>query len=163
MPDFADVSPTDRYRLAIPPELQAQPYWLLWRFEAADRPGDKPRKVPYYADGSRRQGFQGSPEDVARLVTFDAVLEALSNDRWTGLGYAHVPGCGVNSLDFDNCIASDGAIASPTSFDTPRNCAACFPVISIAAVTSWTFSPYLRANTFAALIAIGQSSHSPTP
>jgi hypothetical protein len=110
MSDPAETSDLDRYRLAVPEELKAQPYWLVWRFEAADKPGDKPRKVPYYADGARRQGQQGSPEDVARLTSFDAALGALESGRWTGLGYAHVPGCGINSLDFDNCVDASGAL-----------------------------------------------------
>ena len=42
MSDPAEFSEFDRYRFAIPDELKAQTNWLVWRFEAADKPGDKP-------------------------------------------------------------------------------------------------------------------------
>lgn len=54
------------------PEWLAQlPVWLCWREESApDR--DKPLKVPYYSGGKvKRHGVLDTPEDRARLVTFD--------------------------------------------------------------------------------------------
>ncbi len=101
----------DRYRLGVPAELQRKAIWLVWRFESAAKAGDKPLKVPYYADsGQRRKGIQGGPEDLAQLATFDQALDALRSVKWSGLGIAHVPGCGVNSWDFDGCIEKDGSI-----------------------------------------------------
>jgi len=42
----------------VPEELKSRTQWLVWRYES--HPGDKkPRKVPYYANGSRRSGKQG--------------------------------------------------------------------------------------------------------
>jgi hypothetical protein len=101
----------DRYTLAVPERLRALTIWLLWRFESAEKAGDKPRKVPYYVNGKRRSGIQGAPDDLAQLATFDQALEALRTERWSGVGIAHVPGCGINSWDFDNCIDQGGAIA----------------------------------------------------
>lgn len=103
----------ERFRLAVPARLKALPYWVLWRFEAAEQAGKKPLKVPYYAgSGQRRKGVQGTPEDVAQLATFEQVLQALRTGPWSGIGFAHVPGCGINSWDFDNVIDGDGVIAS---------------------------------------------------
>jgi putative DNA primase/helicase len=83
--------------------------WLVWRFEPNENPGGKPRKVPYYIAGGRRQGVQGSPEDRARLVTFDAARVAAARQGMDGVGYALLPGCGVVALDFDRCV-TDGAL-----------------------------------------------------
>ena len=98
----------ERYRLAVPVALQEARIWVLWRFEAASEPGKKPLKVPYYTNGRRRSGPQGSREDLSHLATFEAALSAFTRGGSTGLGIAHVPGCGFVSLDFDDCIDSDG-------------------------------------------------------
>lgn len=115
MPDTPDEGiegAIERYRAAIPAHLRSLGIWLVWRFESAARAGDKPLKVPYSVrTGMRRSGIQGSPEDVANLVTFDQALEALRSGRWTGLGIAHVPGCGLNSWDFDSAIDASGIMA----------------------------------------------------
>ena len=55
----------DRLQLVVPQEIRAYKQWLLWKYE----PGpDKPRKVPYYVDGARRQGVQGTPEERRRAA-----------------------------------------------------------------------------------------------
>lgn len=110
MPDTPDDG--DRYRLAIPAALQALNSWLVWRFEAAEKAGAKPLKVPYsVVTGLRRGGIQGSPEDLAQLVTFERAIGALGRGRWSGIGLAHVPGIGINSWDFDNSIDASGVIS----------------------------------------------------
>jgi len=59
MPKVATISPQNR-TLDAPEELKALPAWLVWRYE--QHPGEaKPRKVPYYVEGGRRFGQQGSP------------------------------------------------------------------------------------------------------
>lgn len=114
MDDTIEAS-IERYRAAVPERLQALAVWLVWRFESAEKAGEKARKVPYYANGRIRRGIQGAPDDLAQLVSFDAALDALRSGRWSGLGVAHVPGCGLNSWDFDNCIDAQGAIAPDLS------------------------------------------------
>ena len=106
----------DRYRLAVPNTLKQRAAWLVWRFESASQAGEKPRKMPYYVTGIRRHGVQGSPEDIAQLATFEQALDALRSGRWTALGLAPIPGCGLNSWDFDNVLAGERQI--PTELKT---------------------------------------------
>jgi hypothetical protein len=60
--------------------------WLLWKFEPQEN--SKPKKVPYYASGKKRNGKLDSPEDIAQLVSFDEVQMVLSQGGYTGLGFA---------------------------------------------------------------------------
>ena len=57
--------------LVAPSELRQLQGWLIWKFETHDGEA-KPRKVPYYANGGRRFGTQGSAQDRAALVSFAA-------------------------------------------------------------------------------------------
>jgi hypothetical protein len=93
--------------MPAPDDLKTLPSWLIWRYESAGD-GTKPRKVPYYADGSRRHGKQGAPDDVARLVTFDAAVKQAATRGFTGVGFATRPGMGIVALDFDNCVGAEG-------------------------------------------------------
>lgn len=92
----------------IPELLRDRAQWLLWRFE--QHAGEKkPRKVPYYANGRRRAGEQGSPEDRAALVIHDAA--ARSAGGYAGIGFAFLPGDGLIGIDLDNMIdANTGEI-----------------------------------------------------
>lgn len=81
--------------------------WLIWRFEPN---GDKkPRKVPYYACGGRRHGEQGTPEDLAALVTFDEARAQADRRQADGVGLATLPGFNICALDFDDCVR-DGQV-----------------------------------------------------
>lgn len=87
---------------AIPPTLAARAQWLVWRFES--KPGDKkPRKVPYYVSGARRTGEQGSDADRAALVDLASARAAVEKaaGRWTGVGFAFLPGDGLIGVDLD--------------------------------------------------------------
>jgi len=87
---------------AIPPTLAARAQWLVWRFES--KPGDKkPRKVPYYVSGARRTGEQGSDADRAALVDLATARAAVekAGSRWTGVGFAFLPGDGLIGVDLD--------------------------------------------------------------
>ena len=64
--------------------------------------------MPYYADGGRRRGQQGSTADVAALQDFVPTREAAARTGMTGIGFAPLPQFGIVALDFDNCIDSDG-------------------------------------------------------
>ncbi len=95
----------------LPQELTNLPCWLMWRYEGGGG-NAKPRKVPYYANGQRRFGTQGSPEDRAKLTTFNAALDAANRHGFTGVGLAMLPEGGVTALDFDKCVGPDGSIPS---------------------------------------------------
>ncbi|MFZ5483733.1 MAG: DUF3987 domain-containing protein [Pseudomonadota bacterium] len=83
----------------IPQALRDRPQWLVWRFEQKD--GEKkPRKVPYYCNGRRRTGEQGSPEDRAHLV--EHATAAKAGDA-SGVGFAFLPGDGLIGIDLDHC------------------------------------------------------------
>jgi predicted P-loop ATPase len=87
----------------LPEAMKALPQWLVWRSEEYE--GDKkPRKVPYYVTGAKRRGGQGDAEDRARLCSFERAMEALKSDRWTGLGFAFLPGDGLIGIDIDGAI-----------------------------------------------------------
>lgn len=86
------------------PALADLPVWLLWRSVPSAK-GEKPRKLPFYADGTSRRGTLDSAEDRARLVDFAAASGALTAE-YAGLGVAlgEVPGeeLHVSGIDLDN-------------------------------------------------------------
>ncbi len=93
---------------AIPPTLAERQQWLVWRFEQKE--GEKkPRKVPYYTTGKRRVGTQGDDADRAHLVTLDLARQAFekSAGKWTGVGFAFLPGDGLIGVDLDGMIDAD--------------------------------------------------------
>lgn len=88
---------------SFPIELRALKQWLVWKFE--DNPtGKKPRKVPYYTNGNRRTGKQGSDDDRASLATYDDALTVAG--QYTGLGFAFLPGDGLVGIDLDGITES---------------------------------------------------------
>lgn len=89
----------------IPSELAERPQWLLWRFEQNARK-PKPDKVPYYLQGGRRTGDQGSDRDRGRLATLDQVRARFERDAdaWAGVGFAFLPGDGLIGIDIDGAI-----------------------------------------------------------
>jgi len=99
----------DRLALGVPNELRELEGWLLWRRGPA-RPDGRFDKVPYYTPGGKRCGTQGSPEDFAKLVTFDVALARLREGGYDGLGLAML-GQGIVGLDFDGCCDGAGIIA----------------------------------------------------
>jgi len=82
--------------------------WLVWRLEG-NAAETKARKIPYYANGSRRHGKQGSADDRAQLVDFDTAREACIRGDYSGVGLALLPELGVVALDFDSCVV-DGKL-----------------------------------------------------
>lgn len=109
-PHLCDITP--------PPAIGELEGWVIWRFE--DNPGKKPRKVPYYANGGKRYGEQGSSRDLANLVTFEQAKEAAVRRGFDGVGFATCAQFGVVALDFDDCI-KDGQIhpdVEPLLLDT---------------------------------------------
>lgn len=100
--------------LEVPEELRAVPAWLIWRFEQYQNE-PKPRKVPYWTDGTIRHGQQGSPTDRSRLTTFAAARDAAARKGYDGVGFAPLPDFGYTFLDFDHCVGPNGEI--PTEIE----------------------------------------------
>ena len=94
----------------LPEAIKAIDNWLVWRFEPNQIPGGKPRKVPYYTNGNKRNGSQGGPKDRRQLASFRDAIAACKEKGFVGLGLAILPGCGVISLDFDRCVSPDGKL-----------------------------------------------------
>ena len=69
----------------LPEQMLQAKRWLLWR--EIPVPGKKSRKVPYYMDGKPREETD-TPEDAARLVTFEQVVPALESGKYAGPGFA---------------------------------------------------------------------------
>lgn len=100
----------DDYRAPtrLPQPLKSLKCWLVWRL--VQMPGEpKPRKVPYYANGNRRSGQQGSDEDRNQMVTFERAVVACVKGDYSGVGLAIFPDAGIVALDFDDCV-EDGEI-----------------------------------------------------
>lgn len=68
--------------------MRAAKRWLLWREIPNSDPAKKPRKVPYYVNGTER-GKTDCPEDWAQLATYDDASKAVSS--YTGLAFALGP------------------------------------------------------------------------
>lgn len=91
---------------AIPSGLAGLRQWLVWRFEQKE--GEKkPRKVPYYVSGRRRAGEQGSESDRAALTDLAAARQAFEAGKWSGVGFAFLPGDGLIGVDLDGMIDPD--------------------------------------------------------
>lgn len=103
-PDKPEQEDLDRLRLEIPDAMKAARRWLLWRAEKVEGQ-DKPRKVPFYSSGNKRNGTLDTPQDRARLDTFDGALGRLATGKYTGLGFALGPdedGQSWQGIDLDD-------------------------------------------------------------
>lgn len=92
----------------VPKPLRDKPYWLMWRAEHFSGEA-KARKIPYWANGVRRHGEQGSLTDLDRLTTFAVAQREAIRRGFDGVGFAHTAEGGVITLDFDNCV-EDGVV-----------------------------------------------------
>lgn len=102
------ISPEHK-NIVAPKPLRDIEGWLIWRFE--QYVGElKPRKIPFYANGGRRKGHQGSAVDRASLVTFEVARDAAVKRGFDGVGFAPLEGFGITALDFDNCVGEKGAL-----------------------------------------------------
>jgi putative DNA primase/helicase len=105
----------------VPQALRDLPQWLVWRSE--DHGEKKPRKVPYYVNGGRRVGEQGSENDRQQLTSFDAAQRAITEKQFTGVGFAFLPGDGLVGVDLDNVIDAQTGELSETARDIVARCA----------------------------------------
>ena len=92
-----------------PSPIRDLPAWLMWKFELT--PGKaKPDKVPYYANGNKRNGTQGSPADIKQLVAFSEARKAAIRMGYDGVGFATLEQWGICAVDLDNVIRDDGKV-----------------------------------------------------
>jgi predicted P-loop ATPase len=106
----------------MPAQMRALRQWLVWRFETFE--GDKkPRKVPYYTNGRKRRGEQGSDEDRQLLAAFDVACDLVARGRYDGLGFAFLPGDGLIGIDIDGAIDPDTGEVSERCLQIIRDCA----------------------------------------
>jgi P4 family phage/plasmid primase-like protien len=97
-----------RAPVKLPAELTAAKTWCVWRL--VQMPGEKkPRKIPYYVSGRPREGAQGSPEDLAQLVSYERAVAAVVKGGYSGVGLTMHGSNGLVGLDFDDCVV-DGVI-----------------------------------------------------
>ena len=96
-------------RVEAPAVLRDLQGWLLWKYEPHPK-GGKPIKVPYYADGGKRYGVNGSPTDRAKMVRFAAARDAAAKRNMDGVGLALMPEFGITATDFDNCVDANGNV-----------------------------------------------------
>lgn len=109
----------------VPQSLKVRCQWLLWRFErrAGDPPDKKPRKVPYYVNGSPRHGELGGVADRSQLTLFDAAQRAMSVGRYDGVGFAFLDDDGLIGIDLDNVIDRETGAISERAQAIVRDCA----------------------------------------
>ena len=106
MPNVSAIAPHHRELLA-PSELRKLPGWLIWRYETQGG-SSKQLKVPYYCDGGRRHGQQGSATDRSKLTSFTAATAAAARRGFDGVGLAMLAEWGITALDFDKCVGTEG-------------------------------------------------------
>jgi hypothetical protein len=77
--------------------MRAARRWLLWKLLPPVKPGGKPRKVPFYVNGSQRNGKLDTEQDRAQLCSFEEAVAALergkagNGPKYAGLGFALGP------------------------------------------------------------------------
>lgn len=104
----SSIAPQHRLLEAPEPLCELQG-WLLWRYE--QHPGEtKPRKVPYYVEGGKRYGQQGSKNDRDKLTTFAAARDAAVRRGFSGVGFAMLADWGITALDFDKVVGAAGNV-----------------------------------------------------
>lgn len=87
--------------MKAPGFLASKQIWLMWRYEQFQGEA-KARKVPYYANGSKRYGIQGRPEDRQQLATFEAARAAAVKRGMSGVGFACLD-ADFTVIDLDGC------------------------------------------------------------
>ena len=90
----------------LPDHVLIPKRFLLWKAEGRTAKG-KPKRIPYYSDGSRRWGDMDTPEDIGRLETYQVVAERLGEGGYSGIGFA-VTNEGIAAFDVDGCLDDEG-------------------------------------------------------
>lgn len=95
--------------IQCPAELREQAGWLMWRYVQAEGEA-KPRKLPYYTNGSPRRGQHGRAEDRKHLTTFQAARTAAARRGFDGVGFCPLQGFDIAALDLDDCLLPSGEL-----------------------------------------------------
>jgi hypothetical protein len=74
---------------ALPDAMRNAHRWLVWK--AQSQASGKPRKVPFYVNGTKRYGVLDTPADQAMLAAFQDALGVFMAGGYTGLGFALGP------------------------------------------------------------------------
>lgn len=89
--ETGELTPLDKDEFCenLPDVMLQAKRWLLWEERPNPDPAKKPLKVPYYSAGTPR-GETDTPEDAARLVSFDEAFAAYAGNlgKYNGLGFA---------------------------------------------------------------------------
>ena len=93
----------------VPAPLRDLPIFLCWRLEPQYEGDPKPLKTPYYPNGGKRYGTQGSPEDRSKLTTYALAKAQAAKRGMTGVGIALLEGYDIVAVDVDNCV-HDGKV-----------------------------------------------------
>ena len=93
----------------VPAPIRDLPIFLCWRLEPQYEGDTKPLKVPYYPNGGRRAGKQGTGEDRAKLTTYALAKAQAAKRGMTGVGIALLEGYDIVAVDVDNCVV-DGKV-----------------------------------------------------
>lgn len=114
--------------MTIPQALLERKQWLVWRLEKDAKHPEKKKllKVPYYTDGGRRYGDQGTERDRRRLAVHAAAMKAAPAEGVAlgggGIGFAFLPGDGLIGIDLDNMIDPGTGEISPRALEIIRDC-----------------------------------------
>ena len=108
MPAVQIITPEVR-DIHVPASIRDLPIFLCWRMEPQYDGDPKPLKTPYYPNGGKRYGKQGSGEDRAKLTTYALAKAAAARRGMTGIGIALLEGYDIVAVDVDNCVV-DGKV-----------------------------------------------------
>jgi len=103
------TAPSPLASITAPAPLRDLAGWLCWKRQW-DPEIQKWRKVPYWANGGRRHGRHGSPEDRRQLTTFDIAKAAAMRRNFDGVGFAPLADFGICAIDFDDCVDQAGQV-----------------------------------------------------
>lgn len=95
--------------IRVPAPIRDLPIFLCWRLEPQYEGDPKPLKTPYYPNGGKRYGTQGSPEDRSKLTTYAVAKAQAAKRGMSGIGIALLEGNGIVAVDVDNCV-HDGKV-----------------------------------------------------
>jgi len=88
--DWEWATGIDHIRANLPDAMLDARRWIVWKLIPNKDPTKKGRKVPFYVDGGTRIATD-TPDDLARMGTYDAAREVLDRGGFTGLGFALGP------------------------------------------------------------------------
>lgn len=88
---------------AVPWELKELKQWVRWKYMPPDKPGGKPRKVPYRVDKNEC----ASPKDPLTWGTFEEAQANLTR-TYDGIGFVFAKDDPFFGFDLDDSLDEDG-------------------------------------------------------